>query len=328
MVGCLRYNDLSGAGIPTDGFFDFRRYLDGTPAQVGAAGIGAILRAYRGTHRLASGLFSVFFLWAHAHGTTHIYGAMNPDEKQAQGFYLNGWRPLGPAGYSEHECRPYIPILAELGQLPHRYQDFLDNNAAYPLRKGSIRQLHVAGETILSGIESSLESYTIARGRVGMRGSSRGGETVIVGELGQGDQFGDWTRFGFEGKPVELVALSEVDLAVKVGSGTAAEAGYPPTEPLRYVLNRTHLNEKGTDIGASDRCYVRAGYGDIPGFSSPREPGGLTLQELQALSLLFRCPGASVRDLARALPMRSATAVALVRRLADRGLLSDQPRRT
>jgi hypothetical protein len=99
--------------------------------------------------RRQGGLFAMFFFWAWTRAITHIYGVANPD--RVYGFSRNGFRALGRCQFSTLHGLAFIPIVLGLPDLPEMYRAFAKRHAAHPLTRGSLRQLHVAGETVLAG---------------------------------------------------------------------------------------------------------------------------------------------------------------------------------
>lgn len=212
IAGCLRYGDLSPEGTSVDEYFDFGPYLPPPPGRSCAGSMVAVSREFRGTPRLTSGLFAVFFLWAHLRGMTHIYGVANPE--RLNGFCRNGFRALGPVRFDERHRLSFVPIMLDILDLPRVYRTFLQHHAPHPLALGSLRQLNVAGETIVSGPLDVHERYAIVHGRAGLRLPSETSCAPGCPEIGPGQTFGSLASRTIDGNLADVIALSDVDLVV------------------------------------------------------------------------------------------------------------------
>jgi hypothetical protein len=212
VVGCIRYNDCSVDGTPPDEYFDFKAHFPAPPACVGTGSMVAVMRDYRRTPRLTAGLFGVFFLWAHAQRVTHIYGVANPDRLEA--FARNGFRALAPRQFSGLHQLPFIPIILDLRDLPLAYKSFIEQHSAYPQIPGSARQLYVAGETILPSSDAKPRFYTLVSGQVGIRAACDPQAAPRRLDLRTGDQLATGGPLTIDGQRADLVALSDLDLAM------------------------------------------------------------------------------------------------------------------
>jgi N-acyl-L-homoserine lactone synthetase len=227
VVGGIRFVEAGPLGMPTDRYFDFSPFLP-PDAKVFSAGMLAVGPGGRSAPRLVSAMISMGYYWGLTRRLTHFVAALNPGA--ARIFLATGGRAAAPEFLHEPTGLPVVPAVFDLARLDERFLAFARRqHVAHPFESFE-RQLHPAGERIISPGEEANAAFVIVHGEVEVAERLNGYSPREV-RLGRGGAFGELALLTSRRHPAGVVALTDVELMVLERDAFAALPGNPGTRP-------------------------------------------------------------------------------------------------
>jgi CRP/FNR family transcriptional regulator, cyclic AMP receptor protein len=207
VIGAVRFMMRTSVGASTDEFFDFANYV-GERTHEAAGGMLVLAPGHRGTHRLASSMIWMGYVWALQQGASHIVAVANP--RVGEAFLRDGWQTVAPVFRDADTGLDVMPLVLMLNSLNDRASSFVRRQQFEHCLDAFERQFHVEGETIIRDGDSAREAFVIVHGNATVMDAV--GQPIR--QLGPGDLFGELALLTRRPRTATVVADSELDLMV------------------------------------------------------------------------------------------------------------------
>lgn len=188
VAGGSRITFDSGAGLPSDGAFDFRTVLP-SDVRLASGSMMCVAQAHRRSGRLVQGLFRMMFYRAYAAGCTHLCGPLNPRIRST--VERIGMRAVGDQ-FTDAKGLPTVPMVADLHNLSPAFQSFMERQDVALWLDSFERAFFEDGEVIMEQGEPGGAAYLIVEGGAeALRPGRPPGNADVVQRFGRGEVFGE-----------------------------------------------------------------------------------------------------------------------------------------
>jgi len=207
VVGTFRLSLDSTEGLPADEYYDFRKHLP-NDSRLMHAGLFCISQAHRSS-KLSMGLILMSAYFAISNDVTHVVAPINP--KIGNLLKRIGFRMIDKEFFEPHTGVPMLPLVLESSKLNDFFLNFIKLNQFNDFLNDYERWFYKAGELIIEGGTIGQEAFHIIEGKVQAR---MPGTDHVLGELCEGEMFGELSLLTDEPRSADIVAITDVQMMV------------------------------------------------------------------------------------------------------------------
>ncbi|MGH0002665.1 N-acyl amino acid synthase FeeM domain-containing protein [Pseudovibrio ascidiaceicola] len=208
IVGALRINVDSSAGVPADDYYDFRQHLPKENVNMVSVGMFCVREAQRSLG-IALHLISLSAYFAVSNDITHVIAPTNPAIGKLLGRV--GFKPVGDLRYDPHLGGNFIPMMLDMRDLADSFLKFAKRTQLYNFLQSYEYMLFNAGETVLQAGVKGNSAFVIIEGEAEVRHAESG---AVLSVLGEGQVLGELALLTDETQSVDVIARSHLQTMV------------------------------------------------------------------------------------------------------------------
>ncbi|WP_108817496.1 cyclic nucleotide-binding domain-containing protein [Pseudovibrio sp. Alg231-02] len=208
IIGALRINVDSPAGVPADNYYDFRQHLPKENVNMMSVGMFCVREAQRSLG-IALHLISLSAIFAVSNDITHVIAPTNPAISKL--VTRVGFKPVGDMQYAPHLGGNFIPMMLDMRDLADNLQTFAQRTQLYNFLQSYEYMLFSKGETVLQAGAKGDTGFVIIEGEAEVRHAASGD---VLGVLGQGQFFGETALLTDNTQSADVIATSHLQTMV------------------------------------------------------------------------------------------------------------------
>jgi len=205
VIGTLRMTLDSSVGMPADNYYDFRKHVP-HDSRLMHCGLFCVPREHRNP-KITTGLLLMAAYFSTSHEITHIVAPINP--KIARLLKRIGFRAVGDEFTEPHTGAIMLPLILNMSELKDFFIHFVKQNQLQDFLGDYERWFYKAGEFIIKAGEVGEEAFVMIEGNAQVR---LPGSSHIMGELREGEVFGELALLTDEVRSADVVAVTDVQV--------------------------------------------------------------------------------------------------------------------
>jgi len=228
VIGTFRLSLDSTEGLPADEYYDFRKHLP-KKSKLLHTGLFCITKAHRSS-TLSMGLILMAAYFSVSHDVTHVVAPINP--KIGNMLKRIGFQSVGDEFIEPHTGATMLPLVLDVSTINDFFLNFIKQNQFNDFLNDYERWFFKKGELIIKAGTIGSEAYHIIDGKVQARIP---GSTHVLGELGEGEMFGELSLLTDEPRSADIVAITDVQMMVLSKEAFMSKFLSKPDEVLKLM---------------------------------------------------------------------------------------------
>lgn len=228
VVGSFRLVLDSSEGLPADDYYDFRKHIPEN-SYIMHTSLLCISQTHRNP-KLATGLFLMGIYFAISHDVTHVVAPINP--KLKNWLIRIGYRAVDDEFTEPHIGTQMLPMLLDIRNLNDVFLKFIQKNQLQDFLLDYERWFYKSGEMMIRAGEIGQEAFLITEGTAQVRVA---GTEQKIGELSEGDLFGELALITDEPRSADVIAMTDVQVMVLSKSAFHTRFLKQPEQALQLV---------------------------------------------------------------------------------------------
>ncbi len=213
VVGGMRITEDSGAGLPSEHYFDFSPFLPAQGARIASTSMFCLQRDYRSMRKIAFMILCMSCYWGIRRGITHVVAPINPAIEPI--IKMVGFKRVSDVIVHPASGMDILPMMLVIDDMQDRFLEFAKHQRMDEWLESFDREFFKAGEQIIRRGDTADCAYIVVDGTLQVSvPKTDSPDDVVISEMKRGELFGELALLIDSDRVANVTALTDCDLMV------------------------------------------------------------------------------------------------------------------